>query len=182
MKTKFTWILLTGLLFAACQLECPHCASTNYVENERIPALHMGDSIFFKSDINRVDSFLVSNVSRRYFYTDKKLTSDYYDLGYSKIKYACNSDSPNFCFGFALTIEWDRTIIDWPNFQVTIMTNTNSIDLQVNGLLYHNVRKVSADIANLKLNDIVTVYFSDQQGILSYRLKSGEYFERIKLN
>jgi hypothetical protein len=52
--------------------------------------------------------------------------------------------------------------------------------MEINGIVYQTVKKLSTDTTNLKPEDVVTVYFSDQQGVLRYDLKSGEYFERIK--
>jgi hypothetical protein len=168
------YFLWTGILFISCE------DFTHYVENDRIPVLRAGDSIFFKSNENSNESYLITNVARKEFYTDGSFSSDYYTLEYNLLK----SDVPDseiykYPYYEVLT-EWDRSIIHWRKFYKLYMVNSLTNSKKINGTIYQNVIKLSIDTANLKENDVINVYYSDQQGVLSYMLKSGEYFSRVK--
>ena len=180
MKPKIIFVLWTGLLFTACKIECPNCASPNYVEKDRIPVLQVGDSLMFKSNTNRIDSFLVTNVDRKEFYTDGRFSSEYYDIEYIILNYECPYKDFYKCPYYSAAIEWDRTRIWWGYFKETSMVKSPSNNMEINGIIYQTVKKLSTDSTNLKPEDVVTVYFNDQQSVLRYDLKSGEYFERIK--
>jgi hypothetical protein len=180
MKTKIIWIILTGFLFVACKIECPNCADPHYVEKDRIPALHIGDTILFRSNTNRIDSFLVTDVNRKEHYSDKVFTSEHYYVIYNKLNFDCAKDIPYKCDDYGETIEWDRSSVHWRNFLKDYMAYSPSSDMEINGVVYQNVKKISTDTTNLKPDDVIMVYFSDQQGVLGYELKNGAYFERIK--
>jgi hypothetical protein len=175
MKQKIIGILLTGLLFIACDKDEGH-----YLEKDRIPILIVGDSILFKSNTNRIDSFLVSNVDRKEHYSDKVFTSEYYRVLYNKLNDTCTSENPYNCDFYRVFIDWDRSSVLWRNFSEECMSHSPSTNIEINGVVYQKVYKISTDTTNLKQDDVIKVFFSDQQGVLGYELKSGEYFERIK--
>jgi len=180
MKKKIFWEYLILLLSVACTFECPHCYSPNYVEKDRIPTLIIGDTILFKSNFNTMDSFLISNVFKKEFYTDGKFTSDYYTVSYTRLNYVCPFENYYNCPKYRMVVEWDRTYIWWYYFYKGLTSSPQSIDMEINGVVYYDVKNISADTTNLKPEDVVKLYFNDQQGVLDYTLKSGEHFERIK--
>lgn len=175
MKIKLACILLTILIIACCEKNTGH-----YVEKDRIPVLHVGDTILFESNRNRIDSFRVRNNYRGEQSSDKVFLYDFYILNYMKLNFDCASDIPYECDDYTVQIVWNYSSIMWRNFFEVDKIHSPSTNKVIKGVVYQKVNKISIDTTKFKTNDVVTVYYSDQQGVLRYELKSGEYFERIK--
>jgi hypothetical protein len=147
-----------------------------YVEKDRIPLLKVGDTILFASNINGTDSFRVTSNSREERYSDKVYQEDFYTVVYKKLNFNIESDLYN---RYAVQVQLESTLIGWRNLYKANNINSPSSNKEIKGIVYQKVHLISIDTTYLKSDDVVSVYFSDQEGVLRYELKSGEYYERI---
>lgn len=133
-------------------------------------AYEQGDTIFYTSNNNNIDTFLVSYVKTSFDVSDKSYHYQFQEISLKKIKDSSSEDYNLFNGHFLFSVRSKKFI------EEIGVSDAKSINYNLNG---KTLKKVYEMKSSTVLSDIVKIYYTYKYGIIQYNKSNGESFQLV---
>ncbi len=166
MKKYYLFLIIIVLL--SC------CDKKKYynIPQEDYFAFKLGDTLFYKSNVNKTDTLYISYLSSEYYESDKISYFQYLSIGVNGVGklYSINN-------GYLIGLGSFQ--INWLKIWLHIYSDSiQPIDYNLNNLTVQRVYVVN-NIDQTENPDITAIYFCMKYGVIRYDKKDGEYYELV---
>lgn len=164
---KIYYITIVLILFACCDKKKYY-----NIPKEDYFYFNQGETLFYKSNMNKTDTFNIYSVLLSYRDVDK--ASYYQNFSIRLIKIGSYPNSYN-----AYSIGAIGDEIYWLDIQINDRNDTmQAVNYTLNGHIINRVY-ITNGINQSSNPDITTIYFCKKYGVIRYDKKDGEYYELV---
>lgn len=160
-------IFLIFIILLSC------CDKSKYynIPQEDYFAFKQGDTLFYKSNTNKTDTFYVSNFTSDYNEIDKTDFYQYFSINIIKVD-SLSSTLNGYLLNYSGSYE-----INWLKIWLHIYSDSiKAIDYNIGTLTIQRVYIVN-NINQSANPDITVIYFCMKYGVIRYDKKNGKYYE-----